>query len=672
LSDRVCGAVTALFAVLTIAVNGVVAFGGNGYALLVAVIGAFLAVLAGALVWRRHAGDASGRIEPEIPEAPARSEATSARSVFWIRASAILGLLAWAGYVQFRSVVPLWWAIVTVLTLAAVASPWTPPREPVERSRTTEATLWLVAAACAVLTLVCHRPDTDDTLYVNFAVAVVDHPGWRLLAQDTMQGIAGLPLLSPVYRAHSFELLNGALSLLTGIPPIACFHWISAGLAGLLVPLCYARLFRLLMPRRWLWGVTACLLFLVANGDVHRSFGNFAFVRLFQGKAIFLTAALPLVYAYALEHASRPSWRSWLRLFAAQVCAMGLTSSAIWVAPYSAGLALLGAARPNRRGLVAVGTGALASSYIVGAGLLLRSAFNPDFLRVQTHVPGYYLQDAFDSVLGGRGFELLAAGAILLTWAMVPAGLARRFAVAVPLGVFALAANPYLEPLVIANLVGREYWRSLWAVPLPILVALLSCAPLVLERRGMGRRWPRAAVLAGWAALVFLVPRYLTLSAQGGPRRQQGVRIGVPTYKVPLEEFAWAEKLNQSVTPEAVVLAPEDVSPWIPTLRHHAYPLQLRTFYTLVDSRSGRVPQEDLDRRSLLTAAVSHGAWASSAGSRERVLRALADGIPRYHLAGVCLAKNAGSEPLRGVLREFGFRLGHDGPRYEIWVRVRR
>ena len=51
---------------------------------------------------------------------------------------------------------------------------------------------------------------------------------------------------------------------------------------------------------------------LVAVGETHRWYGNFSFVRMWQGKSIFLSVFMPLVYAYALRFAVRPNLRDWV------------------------------------------------------------------------------------------------------------------------------------------------------------------------------------------------------------------------------------------------------------------------------------------------------------------------------------------------------------------------
>ena len=210
---------------------------------------------------------------------------------------------------MWPAILQLWWSAAIVLGVAGIAVGVgdTPSVSPPRGGSTSEMLLWLLAAACVVVTLISHRPDADDAFYVNVAVAMVDAPGRALLSKDTMHGVSGLPLPLPVYRVHSYELLNGALAYLTGIPAIYSFHWLSAAFAALLVPLAHARSSGSSPRSRWLATVATLVFILIAAGETHRWYGNFAFVRMWQGKAIFLVVFMPLVYAYALRFAVRPN-----------------------------------------------------------------------------------------------------------------------------------------------------------------------------------------------------------------------------------------------------------------------------------------------------------------------------------------------------------------------------
>ena len=263
--------------------------------------------------------------------------------------------------------------------------------------------------------------------------------------------------------------------------------------------------------------------------------------------------------------------------------------------------------------------------------------------------------------------------AVLLTWAMWRGGVAQRFAVIVPLGTFLIVLNPYIEPLVMANITGgpSTHWRGLWALPVAILVSLMLCSPFQLPPRSRGRKvapWLAAVALA---VLVIFIPEHVSFSAEGGlgTRRGLGVRIGAPTLKGPPLEFEWARKLNRSIAPGAAVIAPQDVNTWIPTIHHHASPLEVRPLYTRIFSGREHFPPQEADLRRTLTQIVSNATWAGNEASRRRTLSLFSEGLRRFDVQAVCMAKNGASGHLRRILAASRFRREHDGRRYEIWVR---
>ena len=91
------------------------------------------------------------------------------------------------------------------------------------------------------------------------------------------------------------------------------------------------------------------------------------------GKGVFLSVALPLIYAYSLRFAVQPTLRGWLLLGASQIAAVGLTSSALWTAPVSALLALAAAFRPSPQSLKIAAIGVLSSVYVLVQAALLRA-----------------------------------------------------------------------------------------------------------------------------------------------------------------------------------------------------------------------------------------------------------------------------------------------------------
>jgi hypothetical protein len=685
-SERLVDAACLGFAAWTLACQAVVAFGGSLRELLAVVAGlAALAVVA-ALRRRRRgvraaAGAPASRAGPAPPALPppsaeAGTHASPARRLAeprarrWLRAALALAgaalLGAWRG-----DPVALWWVAVGVLGAAAALFAVAPaPRaDPPAGGPAREAALWALALACVALTLAAHRDDRDDAFYANVAAAMADAPGDPLLRDDTLHGVPGLPIHHPAYRLHGFETLAGAVAWATGIPALAVFHFGFAALGALLVPLAQARLFRLLVPRIWIGAVAALLLVLVAAGDAHRWYGNFAFVRMWQGKAFLLCIFLPLVQAYAIDFGLSPSGRSWLRLFAAQVAALGASASALWAAPIAAGIGLACAVALDRRGLRLLAVGVLASLHVGAAGLALRhelaadaaarsarrtaeAAAQAESLAQQAHAPGVQLAQSLYLVMGNGRLRTTAVAACVLAWAVLAPGLAQRFAILAPLAA-ALLLAPFASRFVAESITGPSTWRALWVAPVPALLALVVAAPLRLggRLRGLGRA-ACAALAAGFA---FGVP------AQGSLAPGNGVRLGWPALKVPPVDYALAERLTRSVPPGSRVVAPLRVSAWVPVFPRRAVPLVVQDAY--LRRFRPQLGEEDIVLRFVASMV------AGGVRPRDDAIPLFAVALDRYAVKGVLLMDSPDADSVRRILVGAGFRRTEELGSTAIWVR---
>ncbi|MBW2401950.1 MAG: hypothetical protein JRG80_22305, partial [Deltaproteobacteria bacterium] len=489
------------------------------------------------------------REKPAETDTPAAPERTRLR---WSLQFA--GLAAGIGSVAFiatgTGIATSWWSATALLGFAAVTFLLAerPVAAPAVRGRTRELALWGMALICVVVALIVHRPDYDDAFYVNVAVAAADFPEHALLAGDTLLGVENLPLHQPAHRIHTYELWNGALSYLTGVRAIFLFHWFSAAVFAALVVLAHAKLFRQLVPRVWPWAVAALLVVLIGVGETHRWFGNFGLVRIWQGKGIFLFVFMPLVYSYAIAFALRPTAARWLLLAAAQTAAVGCSSSALWAAPVGALMAMCCVLRPTPIGLLRLAIGALTSSYVLSIGLLLKRNLQPMLApMIEEHEFGSQLENALRFTLGHENLLIFGITAMLLSWAVSPRGLAQRFAIALPFAAWLVLLNPYMDHWVGANVTGPSYWRAMWSLPIPILMALLLIAPLHVGRSPGRRALSRAAFILGCIAFLVFVPEFSAFSERNHGAGNVGIRIGRPRRKVPDDLYRWASELNSSV-----------------------------------------------------------------------------------------------------------------------------
>ncbi|MBW2418700.1 MAG: hypothetical protein JRH19_09145 [Deltaproteobacteria bacterium] len=516
---------------------------------------------------------------------------------------------------------------------------------------------------CAALTLLVHRADPDDAFYLNIAVAAADRPAEPLIAYDTLHGLPEVPLSLPVYRVHAVELLVALGSHRSGVPVLTVAHlWLPA-LMAFLVPLAWARLLRLVMPRAWLWGVFFCVAYLLLAGGSSHGHGSFSFLRLQQGKAVMLTLCIPLVIAYGIEFALAPGARRWLRLAAAQIAAVGMSASALWLAPATAALALSSARPFSRSSLGGVAQGLTASLYPLLLALALRgateSAFRDAAVRVSdaTMRSEVLLAEASKVSLGRDGVTLLVIFALLGGWSVATSPLMRRLCVAFGLAFLLIFWSPLTASWVASHVTsGPTYWRVFWLLPLPLLVAVVLSAPIsLLSRREPTWLAPGVACLV--AALVLgLGPAAYTFS------ESRGAWIGAADWKLPPPLLDAALATVEHAGPGDWVLAPKEVAPWIPAFHQHPTPLVVRASY--LPLLIGRLDSLELERRVSLMRLVTGIRRPAHA---EQLLE---DAVRDYPLQVVVLSSAARRWPeLAEVLERQGMARVQTDEGFEVWAR---
>ena len=660
-ADRACDWAVLAFALWTLCVHAAVPaeLGLHALMLLAGTVGL---AAAGIGWWRRGRRPAT---PPEAtPRAESESESTPPR---WSRVAIAVGAAACALAASMNLPLLAVWAVATSLIAAVAAREAISGSAGMRRTKSSTAAtpvLLLLAVGCAVATLGAHRPDVDDGFYVNLAVAAVDDPDAPVLAKDTLHGVPNVPLALPVYRAHSIELLEAAIARLTGQSVLDIAHlWLPA-LAALLVPFVYARSLRVLLPGAWIWGVAVALGWMLFTATASHGWANFGLVRLHQGKGLLLTVALPLTLAYALEFARRGGTRAWLRLAAAQIGAVGLSASALWLAPAVAAPALL-AGIPRRAGGASsrrLLAGLAASGYVLVVALALRAATTAAFRDAAVPSPAADLSSlelanqALRTVLGPGVGGAMAIFAVVGAWSFARDAVTRRLCAFSALMAL-LLWNPLIAQWIAAQLTSAPaYWRVLWLLPMPLLVAVIVTAPIVWRPSGLGRAACAVAALAVFGLGVGVAPRAFVLSPANV------VRFGTPGWKVPASAFDAARAIAAAAGPDERVLAPRLVAPWIPTFHHHPAPLVVRIEYLPVLYE--KLGATELERRVNLMRLVSGGKRPPRA---EALLRSATHDD---RLAVVCLANAARRwDDIVAVLRDAGFQIIHRNTEYVVWAR---
>jgi hypothetical protein len=678
ISDRICDSVTLFAALWTIACHAAVAAAGSLHDVLLN-FGVLIAIGAVILLLIRRRRSTEAPPSPSVPPPDFTTARGSVRNALPVTRvlGTLLGALALFLYAATGDILYLWWASVGALSFALVSGAiagWQPePVEPPRQTRCLEAVLWAMGAACTLIVLTFHIVDYDSAFYVSMAVAAADFPGAPLM-MDTIHGIEGLGLHMPAYRVHSIEVFNGALSYLAGLPAIVCYQIVTPAVMAFLVPLGFARLFRILTPRHWHWTVLAVLVVLVGAGSTIWWYGNLSIVRIFHGKSVYMSLFLPLAYAYGLRFGSKPTVRHWLLLFAVQIAAIGCTSSALWSVPIAACLAMTCSVRWDRRAIKTLVFGVLASSYVVGTGLTLVGEMKSiTALVIPDSSLGADLALAFEKTLGDGSLATAAIAALLLTWVLYRRGPAQRFATVVPFVVLVLVLNPYWSEQVSRHITGPSYWRSMWSLPLPILMALMLTSPLQIERTPLRRKLASVAAALAIVFFVAFVPEFSALS------RGNRVRFGgFAEIKAPSEFYVPAAALAQRVPEGSMVVAPQQVALWVPSFHHHPFVTYAREVY--LHRIKAELGTEEADHRMLMSDIVSFP-WSDTAprirkteGFERRRRQGhpaarFREGLRRYHVRGVCINNRAPFyRAIRDVLQAERFALKWTKSRYQIWI----
>ena len=663
-SARACDAFVLGYAAWTLVCHAVVLLAGGGFGVLLAT--GWLALFAPLAWWilgRRGARAA-------VPAAPGEDAAVPDGQLAGPPRGQLVGLagaLALAAALAAGAGVRLvWWLAVAWLAACLVAVLRAERGRGLARvapARGGELLVWILSAAAAALPLVSHRASPDDGYYVNVAVHAVDHPEAPLLRFDTLHGVPDLPAMYSVYRLHSFELLGAALARLSGLSALEVFSWVLPVLFTLLLGLAHAQLARLLAPERWRWLFVVLLALLLLEAEVPQSFGSFAGFRMHQGKSALLFVALPLLVVHAAELARRPGARAWALLLATNVAAVGLSSTGLWLAPLVGGIAALGAARWSARGARALGLSLAAAAYPVAMGLLHVQESLDESAPLRDTGAGVQLvttgnpvltdgaelvAETWRLVLGEGALALLALVALLGAWATCRDGLARRLALAFPLALLLLLLDPYVALRIARWVTGPQtYWRVLWAVPLPALVALVLTARLAPGRLGR--------------VLSIALPLALLPAVTGARGFREPIRWEPLGLEAHVEGLEHAEAIAREVPAGSHVLAPTYVGTCLLQLHGYSFPL--------VGQRNWLVVQE--------------ARLGGSEGERRLRLLDYVLGVPQpqtlltsaihdYDLRAVCFTRGTvNTKAIRSTLEFLGFRQIHASATWETWARPR-
>ncbi len=506
----------------------------------------------------------------------------------WLAAPAFLAGFYWATGAEW-----LFWVMSLAYLLAAsCACSFDPSPGPLPDSKIAGWEVMSLLGLCAVAVLLglgAHRPDADDAFFVSLASSAIDYPKAPLFGFDSLYK-SGLPLVEQhLHFGQAHEYLIAVLAALTRVPVRVLYYVMLPALWLAMLILAHWNLLR-----RWLpvgpamIGLTALIALLAVWGDGHRTYGSFAFVRIFQGKSVFVIVAVPLIVHAAIEYLDRPSWRSWLLLMLQQCAAMGLTVTAQVMAPLVSALVLLSGLTLSGARWRTVAKGLLASVPAVPAVVATLSLLR----QYRVYAPEAEVLLGYPIVLGSSRASLVLLGLLLVPALARMAGLRE----ALWLGRYVLLSSALLLCPAVPELLGVHLsaalsWRIFWCWPVPLLLSVTVGAA---SCRALPRPWLRGAAL-GAAMLVFAVIGPSAVSASNWAWANVGA------FNVPAD-YAVAERLMTLAPSQGPALVPEGLAVSLCGFQHAPPLVAVRRMY--LEKLRGVIPEQDWTARMDLLAYI--------------------------------------------------------------------
>lgn len=339
--------------------------------------------------------------------------------------------------------------------------------------------LVILAAIGGAISFGIIRPDLDDVDYTSQAVYLLQYPyeSLNLIRHD--HGLLQEPMYHALYIFYTLALFCAYLARILHVSFFHVYHWFLPTLGGIMIPLAWFALFTKFSKKTMsaALAATAVCIFLSLNGAPHRSFGNFAFVRIWHGKAMVMSIVVPLFLTFILDFFQSPLFSRWKRLCLLLVTTSGLSAMSTFFMPL---LGIIGGGsywlsqRGNipDKGKKLVGFG-LAYVYLVGVAFYFILHVNKDAITYlgMSGWPATFAGQfklVFISIWSYPSVMLVAFVGITLFMAKK---YDRRFIFVWICLCFFLCLNPIIFPIVSRYVTSlNNYWRLFSLLPFPFVV----------------------------------------------------------------------------------------------------------------------------------------------------------------------------------------------------------
>lgn len=349
-----------------------------------------------------------------------------------------------------------------------------------------------ISAITGCFALVNFRPDADDIEFFHRAF-VQNFASYQPYATtDTIHNLNNLPALTILHVATSYEPLMAFLAKILHIEPVWFYQNIGALVAAILLPPVYALLYAEfgVKKRTIPLCIIVSILFLLLDGNMHRSFGNVSLVRFWQGKTILWSLVIPTATLFFHRFLVAPKARRFMILCFLCASAMGLSNSAVFLLPVlsaAISVAFLLCHGLNKRLIFTGILSCLPTLYCLGFGIVLKIGLLPvPNLAVFQWPQTTWLANLW--LVMGSITTLIRNLFVLVVVPLINLRSPHKFFfLAFGATLCLIFANPLTGPLWIEALTPANYWRFMYLFPLPWCAGLAAKAMIPMGQFRLNR-----------------------------------------------------------------------------------------------------------------------------------------------------------------------------------------
>jgi len=334
---------------------------------------------------------------------------------------------------------------------------------------------------CIIITIFSGKYDTDEGFYSSIAIHTLENPHQALLKYDGMYGEDDIPVLHPSYKVQAYQTLEAVISYLTNIDPPLVRHIFFPVIGTILFFLTWKNLFKLFLANEWGKALIIFLGLVFLLGG-HRNITNYSITRFYDGKCLLMNMIIPLFLYHSILFFREQNNKRIIYLTIIQICAVGLSSSGLYLLPLATIILGIINWRPNysqTRKCFIYGTSSL---YVVMAGALLKYNIltgnfgDPEGMFTKV-TPIYYMNQILPPILevfGGSSIaRIISIISIFSAYKFYPKDSdLRKTLFFLPLIVIFIVMNPLLVNIMSSLSTIFNYWRFLYLAPIALFITI--------------------------------------------------------------------------------------------------------------------------------------------------------------------------------------------------------